>query len=238
MLLKITIVLAFPVVILIQLVAVPVTIMVPGYSVMIRLVPFVGSGVPVLRSDEIEQNGLMKYAVPIVKVFAANISFTAPLSTRLYNQNSSAFQVQQTGYYELVALSVVPLKYQAAARLFTPVKYDQLSSSEFNYLPIYRDAELYYCMFVSGYSNITSLSISYTFATYTKEIKLIYGISSNNTVLIAIDREGDLVPLDSTTATSTDAQLLQLFEVTLSQAKVVTDYSSSVERPAPPFIVL
>jgi len=165
------------------------------------------------------------------------MTLTVPLSTRVANLNSTEFRVILTGEYVAIRFRKVPVEYSVNRVLFMPLDFDQLSNSEFEYLSIYRDVELYHLLWSKGYHNITTVSMSEARGTLMIQQKLVYATSGNKSVLVQVRIEGETVPLDYTTAVSRDENLLMDLRVVLDLAKVSTSYTALDQNPGTPFRV-
>jgi len=214
---------------------VSVPIVVTGYSVDVNITGDANQ-LPVLLSDNIESPGLMAYAVPLVRITVQNGLYVVPLSSRHYSLNSSDFFVTKTGEYMLVRLDEIPVEYVVGESRILPHVYDQRDNSQFDYFPIYRDAEIYYTLRVRGYYNITTVSMASMKGMITSNLKLIYAVKNGNRVLVQILIEGESVKLDETAIISTDKEFMNLLILNMKIAEVSTSINSRTEEPTAPFV--
>ena len=88
--------------------------------------------------------------------------------------NSSDFMVIMTGDYLLVEIAQVPVLAKLQVARFPPVSSDQLRNPTFGYVGIFRDAEVYYALYSSGYLEIVSLCTQSTSGTVWTTSKIVY----------------------------------------------------------------
>jgi hypothetical protein len=178
------------------------------------------------------------YAIPIVNVTTFNSTFIAPLSDRYSSLNSSTYVVHDTGDYLLLALDRVVINGSFTTNLLEHPARNQTDNSEFNYIGIFGDAEMYYSLANSGYENITVLSETTISGTNTPVTKIMYANdSSGNTVLLEFQDSGDIVSLQTLTITTTNSQIYSSINSLFLQAKVPIVLSFSDANPKPNFRV-
>jgi len=213
---------------------IPVRVMVPAYSAEVLISPE-SANTRIMLSDELEG---LTYAVRLAKVVTTNSSFVAPLSSRLVSLNSSQFLVTWTGEYLVLRLHIVRVEYVVMGYRIRPLAYDQMNNSQFEYYSIYRDAEIYYALRLSGYSNITTLCMTSMNGMMTSNIKLTHAVKEDHHVLLQTKIEGETVKTDETIVESTDKELSNLLVLELNAAKISTHIEIKQEEPVAPFAIL
>jgi len=213
-----------------------VRVIVPAYSVGV-VISANSANLPVLLSDQVESAERVGYAVPLVRIRVLNSSLTVPLSSRYTNLNSSEFFVSRTGEYLVVKFHVVPVEYVVGQGRFLPKTYDQMNNSQFDYFPIYRDAEIYYALTQKGYHNITTVSMNSLVGMMTSNVKLIYAVKDDYRILLQIRIEGEtLKSTDETVIMSTDQESINMILLNLKTARISTSMYSRIEEPPIPFL--
>ncbi|MDE1852215.1 MAG: hypothetical protein KGI38_00525 [Thaumarchaeota archaeon] len=164
------------------------------------------------------------YVIPIVTITAGNVSFSAPLSQRYSQLNSSSFVVHDTGTYLQIRLEKVPEIITVGASVLRPLSYNQLNNSAFNYIGVSGDAEIYYALAHDGYLNITAVSASTVQGTDIVAFKDILGTNSQGeNVAVAFSSRGGIVSLSEMSITTKDTNISNEIAFLFQQAKIPID---------------
>jgi hypothetical protein len=207
-------------------------ILLPVYKVYVN-VASVASGSTIL-SDQITFNSPSNYSIQLVRVSAGNLTYLAPLSSRYMRVNSSSFFVSSTRRFLVISVGMIPVRVSVSVPFYFPAQYDQTRNSEFGYYGIFRDAEIFYALYSSGYSEIFSLCEQTTSGTMTRDSKQIYAQAFSRRVLVSVSIEGETAPLDTTSIQSLDNDTVSTTQFLISQTKVDTDLSVSIGQPSVP----
>jgi hypothetical protein len=215
----------------------PRTLIVPGWEIGLSVTgyPVPDSG-GILLSDKIEFKGPASFSVPLVRISAGNSSYVAPLSSRYLTLNSTSFSVLATGEYFAVTIKMIPVWAEAQVRVFPPVSVNQTQNSAFFYFGLFRDAEVYYALYSSGYHTVFSICAESNSGTTTSASKLMFAESADGRrVLIRVSVQPESILPDQTLLESLDATTSELVMRLVSSAGVATSFKVVVANPSVPF---
>ena len=112
---------------------------------------------------------LLFYAVLAVEVLETRY-LVAPLSSGYLTLNSSSFSALTTGEYLAVTIQMIPVWAEIQVRVFPPVSLNQTQNPAFSYFGLFRDAEAYYALYLSGYRTVFSICTQINSGTTTSSL--------------------------------------------------------------------
>ena len=213
------------------------TFLVPGWKVDLSIVAGPLKGATILLSDQVEfRTAPETFAVPISMIRLTNSSFLAPLNSRYATLNSSEYRVLQTGTYLLVNITMIPVLLSGSSSLFPSSPFNQTSNPLLSYIGFYRDVEVYYALFKSGYTIVISICQESTSGFITTDSKLIFAEAPDGRrALVSIQRKGETIPTDQTVVQSLDTITARTIVDLISSARVGTAIQIVASNPTSPF---
>lgn len=217
----------------------PRTLIVPGWKIELSVTGYpVPDSAGVFLSDRIEFKGPVSFSVPLVHISAGNSSFVAPLSSRYLTLNSSSFSVLTTGEYLAVSIQMVPVWAEIQVRVFPSVPLNQTQNPAFSYFGLFRDAEAYYALYLSGYRTVFSICTQTYSGTTTSASKLMFAESADGRrILIRVSVQPESILPDETLLESVDATTSERVMRLVSSAGVSTSFKVVKADPTVPFSI-